>query len=108
MIKSKTKVVGTKFFNAGTQNQKILQNYWGTGKTFTTSDLKKKPPDFFLSSSSLTNLILDLLASSSLISAMVPLIFPPSAISKSLYLISPFATPEEVTESVPATAKLPS
>ena len=42
MIKSKTKVVGTKFFNAGTQNQKILQNYWGTGKTFTTSDLKKK------------------------------------------------------------------
>ena len=42
MIKSKTKVVGTKFFNAGTQNQKILQNYWGTGKTFTTGDLKKK------------------------------------------------------------------
>ena len=42
MIKSKTKVVGTKFFNAGTQNQKILQNYWGNGKTFTVTDLKKK------------------------------------------------------------------
>ncbi len=39
---TKTKAVGTKFFNAGTQNQKILQNYWGTGKTFTVSDLKKK------------------------------------------------------------------
>ena len=42
MIMSKTKTVGTKFFNAGTQNQKILQNYWGNGKTFTTLDLKKK------------------------------------------------------------------
>lgn len=39
MIMSKTKTVGTKFFNAGTQNQKILQNYWGNGKTFTTLDL---------------------------------------------------------------------
>ena len=47
MIKSKTKVVGTKFFNAGTQNQKILQNYWGTGKTFTTGDLKKKLKNIF-------------------------------------------------------------
>jgi len=37
-----TKAVGTKFFNEGTQNQKILQNYWGTGKTFTTAELKKK------------------------------------------------------------------
>ena len=42
MIMSKTKAVGTKFFSEGTQNQKILQNYWGTGKTFTTLDLKKK------------------------------------------------------------------
>ena len=32
-----TKTKGTKFFNAGTQNQKILQNYWGTGKTFTVA-----------------------------------------------------------------------
>ena len=39
---NKTKAVGTKFFNEGTQNQKILQNYWGTGKTFTTAELKKK------------------------------------------------------------------
>ena len=37
-----TKTKGTKFFNAGTQNQKILQNYWGNGKTFTVTDLKKK------------------------------------------------------------------
>jgi hypothetical protein len=30
---------GTKFFNEGTQNQQILANYWGNGKSFTTSDL---------------------------------------------------------------------
>lgn len=30
---------GTKFFNEGTQNQQILQNYWGNGKSFTTEDL---------------------------------------------------------------------
>tara|TARA_Y100000022_G_scaffold172009_1_gene158782 strand:- start:634 stop:891 length:258 start_codon:yes stop_codon:yes gene_type:complete len=30
---------GTKFFNEGTQNQVILQNYWGNGKSFTTEDL---------------------------------------------------------------------
>ena len=30
---------GTKFFNEGTQNQQILQNYWGNGKAFTTEDL---------------------------------------------------------------------
>lgn len=43
MLKAKTKnkVVGTKFFKQGTQNQTILQNYWGNGKTFTTIDLKK-------------------------------------------------------------------
>ncbi len=34
-----TKAVGTKFFKEGTQNQKILQKYWGNGKTFTTEDL---------------------------------------------------------------------
>jgi hypothetical protein len=38
----KAKVIGTKFFNEGTQNQQILQNYWGNGKTFTTSDLEDK------------------------------------------------------------------
>ena len=41
-MKKATKVVGTKFFNEGTQNQKILQNYWGNGKTFTTADLEDK------------------------------------------------------------------
>tara|TARA_B100000035_G_C20847019_1_gene485696 strand:+ start:430 stop:729 length:300 start_codon:yes stop_codon:yes gene_type:complete len=30
---------GTKFFNEGTQNQQILQHYWGNGKSFTTEDL---------------------------------------------------------------------
>jgi predicted ArsR family transcriptional regulator len=39
---TKVKAVGTKFFNEGTQNQKILQHYWGNGKTFTASDLKSK------------------------------------------------------------------
>ena len=34
-----TKAKGTKFFNEGTQNQQILQNYWGNGKSFTTEDL---------------------------------------------------------------------
>ena len=33
------KAIGTKFFKEGTQNQKILQKYWGTGKTFTAFDL---------------------------------------------------------------------
>ena len=42
MAKAKTKAVGTKFFKEGTQNQKILQNYWGNGKTFTTFDLEDK------------------------------------------------------------------
>ena len=31
---------GTKFFNEGTQNQQILANYWGNGKSFTTEDLR--------------------------------------------------------------------
>lgn len=35
----KTTAVGTKFFREGTQNQKILQKFWGNGKTFTTEDL---------------------------------------------------------------------
>jgi predicted ArsR family transcriptional regulator len=30
---------GTKFFKEGTQNQQILENYWGNGKSFTTEDL---------------------------------------------------------------------
>ena len=34
-----TKAKGTKFFREGTQNQQILQNYWGNGKAFTTEDL---------------------------------------------------------------------
>ena len=38
MSKAK-KAVGTKFFKEGTQNQQILANYWGNGKTFTTEDL---------------------------------------------------------------------
>lgn len=38
MSKAK-KAVGTKFFKEGTQNQKILANYWGNGKTFTSEDL---------------------------------------------------------------------
>jgi len=32
--------VGTKFYREGTQNQMILSKFWGTGKTFTTEDLK--------------------------------------------------------------------
>ena len=38
----KTTAVGTKFFREGTQNQKILQKFWGNGKTFTTEDLTDK------------------------------------------------------------------
>ena len=34
-----TKAKGTKFFKEGTQNQQILENYWGNGKSFTTEDL---------------------------------------------------------------------
>lgn len=41
-MKTKTKNVGTKFFRAGTQNQQILEKYWGNGKTFTTYDLEEK------------------------------------------------------------------
>lgn len=40
MKKATNKAVGTKFFKEGTQNQKILQKYWGNGKTFTTEDLR--------------------------------------------------------------------
>ena len=36
---TKTKAKGTKFFKEGTQNQQILENYWGNGKSFTTEDL---------------------------------------------------------------------
>ena len=36
------KTIGTKFYKEGTQNQQILQNYWGNGKTFTTTDLADK------------------------------------------------------------------
>jgi len=40
---SKTKkAVGTKFFKEGTQNQKILAKFWGTGKTFTMDTLREK------------------------------------------------------------------
>ena len=38
--KKAQKLVGTKFFKAGTQNQLILQDYWGTGNTFTMDDLR--------------------------------------------------------------------
>tara|TARA_Y100000114_G_scaffold101370_1_gene94557 strand:- start:685 stop:945 length:261 start_codon:yes stop_codon:yes gene_type:complete len=34
------KAIGTKFFKEGTQNQQILANYWGNGKTFTADDLR--------------------------------------------------------------------
>ena len=34
--------VGTRFFKEGTQNQKILAKFWGTGKTFTMDDLRDK------------------------------------------------------------------
>ena len=33
---TKLKAKGTKFFKEGTQNQQILENYWGNGKSFTT------------------------------------------------------------------------
>ena len=42
MAKTAKKTIGTKFFNEGTQNQQILQNFWGNGKTFTTDDLATK------------------------------------------------------------------
>jgi len=42
MAKKANKAVGTKFFTEGTQNQKILAKYWGTGKTFTMDDLREK------------------------------------------------------------------
>ena len=42
MVKTAKKTIGTKFFNEGTQNQQILQNFWGNGKTFTTMDLEDK------------------------------------------------------------------
>lgn len=38
----KTKAVGTKFFKEGTQNQRILAKFWGTGKSFTMDDLRDK------------------------------------------------------------------
>lgn len=31
---------GATFFAEGTQNQQILANFWGTGKTFTMNDLR--------------------------------------------------------------------
>ena len=44
MLKSKTTKVakGIKFYKEGTQNQQILQNYWGNGKTFTADDLRNE------------------------------------------------------------------
>ena len=36
------KTIGTKFYKEGTQNQQILQHYWGNGKTFTTNDLSDR------------------------------------------------------------------
>ena len=33
---------GTRFYKEGSQNQQILENYWGNGKTFTTYDLEDK------------------------------------------------------------------
>ena len=30
--------VGTSFYREGSQNQQILENFWGNGKTFTTED----------------------------------------------------------------------
>ena len=33
---------GARFFKEGSQNQQILENYWGNGKTFTTYDLEDK------------------------------------------------------------------
>jgi len=40
MVKSNT--TGSKYFRVGSQNQQILANYWGTGKTFTLEGLKDK------------------------------------------------------------------
>ena len=40
MVTSNT--TGSKYFKAGSQNQQILANYWGTGKTFTLEGLKEK------------------------------------------------------------------
>ena len=39
---AKSKNVGSKYFRVGSQNQQILANYWGTGKTFTLDGLKDK------------------------------------------------------------------
>ena len=39
---AKSKNVGSKYFRVGSQNQQILANYWGTGKTFTLDGLKEK------------------------------------------------------------------
>ena len=38
MAKAKS-AVGTSFYREGSQNQQILENFWGNGKTFTTEDL---------------------------------------------------------------------
>lgn len=32
--------IGTKFFKEGSQNQTILANFWGNGKTFTSENLR--------------------------------------------------------------------
>lgn len=37
---NKSKLVGVKYFKEGSQNQRILQKYWGNGKTFTTENLR--------------------------------------------------------------------
>ena len=31
---------GSTYYRVGSQNQQILANYWGTGKTFTMDDLR--------------------------------------------------------------------
>lgn len=33
---------GSTYYKVGSQNQQILANYWGTGKTFTLEGLKDK------------------------------------------------------------------
>ena len=33
---------GSTYYGVGSQNQQILANYWGTGKTFTLDGLKEK------------------------------------------------------------------
>lgn len=33
---------GSTYYRVGSQNQQILANYWGTGKTFTLEGLKEK------------------------------------------------------------------